>query len=69
MSQDRWITTTQWFLLALLAAVTLYDIIAAKTLGEGATVSVIVADASSKYPIIAFAIGVLAGHVFWEMKK
>lgn len=43
----------------------LYDLAALRLWGEPATLSRIVMDWSREWPIIAFALGVIAGHVFW----
>jgi hypothetical protein len=43
----------------------LYDIYALIRYGNSATISYIIYTNSKKYPIIAFAMGVIAGHFFW----
>ena len=49
----------------LLVTVTLYDLTAVYFGGLPATISFFVVNLSREYPIIAFALGMLMGHLFW----
>ncbi|GIV51272.1 MAG: hypothetical protein KatS3mg038_2285 [Candidatus Kapaibacterium sp.] len=55
-------------LIGLVAAVTIVDVIVTATLGAQQSLSVAVYDAARHYPILAFLLGVIAGHVFWPIK-
>lgn len=48
------------------AALIAYDCIADAEGGVGATISRVLRAAAMQYPIIAFAAGVLIGHLFWS---
>ncbi|GIV50219.1 MAG: hypothetical protein KatS3mg038_3855 [Candidatus Kapaibacterium sp.] len=55
-------------LLAIVTAVAIVDVIVTATLGAQQSLSVAVYDAARHYPILAFLLGVIAGHVFWPLK-
>jgi len=57
--------TTAWWILALIAVAVGYDIFAYFYWAYEGTISFKVLTASRKYPIIPFAVGVIAGHLFW----
>jgi hypothetical protein len=42
-----------------------YDLAAVRLWGEPATLSRVLTDWSREWPVIAFALGVVVGHVFW----
>lgn len=46
----------------------LYDVIALANGGVESTISRVVLDGACKHPIIAFAMGVLCGHLFWPQR-
>jgi hypothetical protein len=56
---------TAWFLVALTFIIAIYDIWAAATYGSAGTLSYEINYASHNYPIIAFAFGIICGHLFW----
>lgn len=56
---------TQIILLVVAALLGIYDVWAISTSGYDASISVIIVDWSRQLPILPFAIGVLAGHLFW----
>lgn len=44
-----------------------YDIYAYKVRGSDTTISVQMYEAGKKYPIIPFLLGVVFGHIFWNL--
>jgi len=56
---------TQVVLLIVAALLGAYDIWAIATAGYDASISVVVLDWSRRAPVLPFAVGVLAGHLFW----
>lgn len=58
-------TVTQCLLLAVAALAGAYDLWAVATAGYDASISVVVLDWSHRAPVLPFAAGVLAGHLFW----
>ena len=60
---------TQIIVLGLVVAVVVYDIVAYSVWGVGATVSRVTLGWASGLPIIALAIGVVIGHLFWPQKE
>jgi hypothetical protein len=56
---------TQTILLVVAALLGIYDVWVIAASGYDASVSVIIVDWSRQLPILPFAIGVLAGHLFW----
>ncbi len=57
--------TTAWWIVALIAIAVSYDVFAYVHWGYEGTISFKALTASKNYPIIPFAIGVVAGHLFW----
>jgi hypothetical protein len=55
------------FLVIIAVLVITFDVIALNINGLKGTISYFLYVNSQKYPIIAFAIGVLCGHLFWQM--
>jgi len=53
---------TQWIVGGTAAALAIYDLIPAVRRGQGDTISEVLRDSGHKYPIIAFAAGLLVGH-------
>lgn len=58
---------TRWFILLVIVGVTIFDIVALLVGGIDATISVTMYNLSRQYPIIPFALGVIAGHLFWPV--
>ncbi len=56
---------TTGFISIVAIIITLYDIWMLWRRGYEATISWVLLTWSRKYPIIAFMLGVLAGHIFW----
>lgn len=56
---------TDWVLLLLLAVAILWDVIAVVRWGPTGTISHSIREWSKRHPVVAFALGVLAGHWFW----
>ena len=59
---------TAWLLVAVAGLLILYDIYAAVRWGYDGTISRDMLVASLSHPIIAFAAGVLCGHLFWPQR-
>lgn len=56
---------TQWFLVAVGIMLIVWDTYAASRWGYQGTISYDLLTDAEKRPIIAFAMGVVAGHLFW----
>jgi hypothetical protein len=54
-----------WFLVIAVFVIALYDVGAAIAFGPRGTLSYEINSASHNYPIIAFAFGIICGHLFW----
>jgi len=59
MSISLWVTA------AVIVFLLVYDVYAVVTGGVKNTISWEVLQASKNYPVIPFAVGVVAGHLFW----
>lgn len=57
------------FIVAAFLIIVGYDVWAVLNGGIDATISAVVFDFAHQYPIIAFATGVLMGHLFWPVRK
>ena len=61
-----------WFLLAWLAAVVAWDVAVYVMAGPGCTISATLLRAAQRQPLlplaVCFALGVLAGHLFWPQR-
>jgi len=60
-------TVTKVILLLIVFVVTVWDVFLISTGNYAATFSVVLYEAAKAWPIIAFALGVLCGHVFWQI--
>jgi hypothetical protein len=60
--------TTAWVICFTVLMLVLYDIYAVVTWGYEGTISRDILFASLKHPIIAFAAGLLCGHLFWPQR-
>ena len=56
---------TAWFIVLLVFLLAGYDVYAAVKWGYQGTISYDILTAAQTHPIIAFAAGVLCGHLFW----
>lgn len=56
---------TAWLLVAVAIFLGVYDIYAAWKWGYHGTISYDILSAALMHPILAFAAGVLCGHLFW----
>jgi hypothetical protein len=56
---------TQWFILIMVSFTLLMDIFLAGFFGLENTISRTLLVLAKQYPIIPFALGVIAGHIFW----
>ena len=60
-----WETGSKVIIYLVIAAITLWDLAAVSAGHTEATISQTLLENSKKHPIIAFALGVLMGHLFW----
>ena len=56
---------TEIVLMAVFAGLGVYDVVVGILYGREATISMVLRDLSHRHPIIPFAFGMLAGHIFW----
>lgn len=56
---------TFWFIVAVAVMIAAYDFCAYHFHGRDATVTHVLRDLCQAHPILAFALGVCIGHVFW----
>lgn len=56
-------------LVASAFALTLYDVYVASTPEPGDTISEVINGAARKRPVVAFGLGVIAGHLFWPLGR
>jgi len=59
---------TAWTIYLLLTAIIMFDTVMIVNKTSGDTISEITLAAARKWPIIAFAIGVVVGHLFWPQR-
>ena len=59
---------TGYFVMLLIVATVVYDVVAYQSGGTEATISWQVAAYVYKQPVVAFAAGFVCGHLFWQMK-
>lgn len=60
---------TRVFLVVIIAAIALFDIIIMSKYGKQASVSwIIISEAKTDYPLINDAFFITIGHLFWRMK-
>jgi hypothetical protein len=60
---------TRYGILALMAITITYDLIAGTGWGSEVTVSRVLYRFSVDHPIIAFGLGIIAGHIFWPLER
>lgn len=63
-----WKTITVAVCIGATVSLIAYDVVANAEGGVSATISRVLRQAAMDYPIIAFAAGVLIGHLFWSQK-
>lgn len=56
---------TKWVIVASTVLLATYDLIPVIRKGPGDSISEVMRDAARRYPIIAFAAGLLVGHWWW----
>jgi hypothetical protein len=56
------------FIIVWVAVAVMYDVVVAYFYGTQPTISRIIHDWAYGNPVIAFALGVLCGHLFWSQK-
>ena len=59
---------TTKLIICVTAGLLAYDLYAAASPEEGDTISEVIAKEARRRPIIAFGVGVLAGHWFWALE-
>lgn len=60
-------TITGYFIVAMVAIIIIYDFYAIAVGGKDASISQYLIDWSYDYPISAFLMGVVMGHLYWRM--
>lgn len=65
MSNDKWKKLTGWSLIVVTAGLVIWDIVVASTEEKGDTISEVLLAQTKTRPIIATAIGIIIGHLFW----
>jgi len=63
-----WPRRTAVFVVAIIVLCIGWDVVAALLGGEESTISYVVASASYRWPVVAFAGGFLAAHLWWRMR-
>lgn len=63
------ITVTKWVIVAVTAALIVYDIVVAATPPGGDTLSEVIRDFARNWFFIPLTAGVLMGHWFWNTRK
>ncbi len=59
---------TEMFIIAVVVTCVIFNLFMRLAFGPQATISVVLQDAASKFPVIAAAVGLLVGHVFWPVR-
>jgi hypothetical protein len=59
---------TKLFLLLWIASAAAFDVFANWYWGRDSTISVVTRNIAIDDPIAAFALGVVAGHIFWSLR-
>ncbi len=59
---------TELFIVAVVVTCVVFNLVMRMAFGPDATISVVLQDSASKYPVIAAAVGLLVGHVFWPVR-
>jgi hypothetical protein len=59
---------TAWLLYLMIISIGTYDIVVSWRYGNDATVSRVVWRFSAEYPILAFAAGLVIGHLLWPQR-
>ncbi len=60
---------TLWVVLGLVVAAVAYDVVALCLWGSGSTISWSLFVLCCDYPIVAFLIGVVIGHILWPQPE
>ena len=60
-----WIVVTRWVIIITIIVLSVYDVFVISKHGVETSISRVILKWAQKYPIIAFALGVLFGHLFW----
>lgn len=56
---------TGWVIAAAIATLIVYDVVMIVNKTDGDTISEILLKVASRWPVIAFAAGVVVGHLWW----
>lgn len=65
MHQNGGAEFTAWVLVILLFLAIGFDVYTGFRIGTHASISAQLLSISQRYPVLAFAAGILAGHIFW----
>lgn len=60
---------TGWFLVIWVTVFLVWELFALGYYGAEATISYVMIDWSTHYPVLALGIGVLMGHFFWQLNR
>jgi hypothetical protein len=63
----NWPRITLLFTLAALLVIAVFDVVAIDRGGYPATISYLALHAATERPVIALAVGILVGHLFWSV--
>ncbi len=64
----QWRSATEYLIVINVIILALYDAAARLWGGNEATLSFVLQDAAYRWPMIALAVGLLCGHVFWPTR-
>lgn len=62
-----YVTVTKVIIFLIVITVVVWDLFLATAGHHDATFSVIIHESSKKWPIVAFAFGMLCAHLFWQI--
>ncbi len=59
---------TELFIVFIVVTCVVFNLFMRLWFGPQTTISVVLQDSASRYPVIAAAVGLLVGHVFWPVR-
>jgi hypothetical protein len=65
----KWGKVTAIFILVTIVAIAVYDVIVINMSGPDDSISQVIIDWSYRFPIFTFSMGIVMGHLFWQMSK
>lgn len=60
-------TVTEWFMAGTVIAILLADLLLYLKFGNPGTISVALYEIAKSYPLIPLLLGVVLGHIFWQV--